>query len=162
MAENNFASQVTLRPATGADRSQILALLPYLADFLIPPTRQAEHLWAGDAEMAEAVLAGKAKSSFIDVATDVDDRIRGLIMVSLREEMLSHEPSAHLEAIVVEPNARGTGLGKRLMKHCEQRVRDLGAKSLTLHVFARNERARALYAAQEFDEELIRAIKWLD
>jgi hypothetical protein len=48
------------------------------------------------------------------------------------------------------------------MKHCEQRVRNLGAKSLTLHVFARNERARVLYAAQEFDEELIRAIKWLD
>jgi len=83
-------------------------------------------------------------------------------MVSLREELLSHEPSAHLEAIVVDPRARGTGLGKRLMEHCEQRVRDLGAQSLTLHVFARNERARALYAIQEFDEELIRAIKWLD
>ena len=162
MAENNFLDHMTLRPATPADKAEVLALLPYLADFSIPPTRKAEHLWAGDAEMAEVVLAGKAKSSFIDVATDVDDRIRGLIMVSLREEMLNHEPSAHLEAIVVEPNARGTGLGKRLMEHCEQRVRDLGAKSLTLHVFARNERARALYAAQEFDEELIRAIKWLD
>jgi ribosomal protein S18 acetylase RimI-like enzyme len=162
MPENNFTSHVTLRPATVADKAQILALLPYLADFSIPPTRQAEHLWAGDAKMAEDVLAGKAKSSFIDVATDLDDRILGLIMVSLREEMLSHEPSAHLEAIVVEPNARGNGLGKRLMEHCERRVRDLGSQSLTLHVFARNERARALYAAQEFDEELIRAIKWLD
>ncbi len=162
MHENNFASQVTLRPATGADRSKILALLPYLADFSIPPKRRAEHLWAGDAEMAEAILAAETPSSFIDVATDLDDHILGLIMVSLREEMLSHEPSAHLEAIVVDPRARGTGLGKRLMEHCERRVRDLGAQSLTLHVFARNERARALYAAQEFDEELIRAIKWLD
>ena len=162
MHENNFASQVTLRPATGADRSKILALLPYLADFSIPSKRRAEHLWGGDAEMVEAILAAETTSSFIDVATDLDDHILGLIMVSLREEMLSHEPSAHLEAIVVDPRARGTGLGKRLMEHCERRVRDLGAQSLTLHVFARNERARALYAAQEFDEELIRAIKWLD
>lgn len=162
MHENNFASQVTLRPATGADRSQILALLPYLADFSIPPKRRAEHLWGGDAEMVEAILAAETTSSFIDVATDLDDHILGLTIVSLREEMLSREPSAHLEAIVVDPRARGTGLGKRLMEHCEQRVRDLGAQSLTLHVFARNERARALYAAQDFDEELIRAIKWLD
>ena len=79
-------------------------------------------------------------------------------MVSKREEMLSHDPSAHLEAIDVDPRALGTGLGKRLMRHCEARVRELGATSLTLHVFQRNARARALYAAEDFDEELIRAI----
>ena len=162
MPENNFASDLTLRPATAADQEQILATLPYLADFSFPPRRQAEHLWAGDAEMAKAILSGDTASSFIDIATDAAGRIQGLIMVTLREEMLSHAPSAHLEAIVVDPQARGNGLGKRLMEHCEQRVQDLGARSLTLHVFARNQRARALYAAQEFDEELIRAIKWLD
>ena len=47
------------------------------------------------------------------------------------------------------------------MQHCEARVRALGASSLTLHVFQRNARARALYAGLDFDEELIRAIKWL-
>ena len=83
-------------------------------------------------------------------------------MVSLREELLSHAPSAHLEAIVVSPDARGRGLGKRLMQHCEQRVRAMGARSLSLHVFSNNKRARALYASETFDEELIRAIKWLD
>ena len=54
-------------------------------------------------------------------------------MVTLREEMLSHAPSAS-QAIVVDPQARGNGLGKRLMEHCEQRVQDLGARSLTLHM----------------------------
>ncbi len=76
--------------------------------------------------------------------------------------MLSHEPSAHLEAIVVAPEYRGLGLGSKLTQHCETRVKALGAKTLTLHVFNRNQRARALYAAHSFDEELIRAIKWLD
>ena len=138
-----------LRPAAADDESQVIALLPYLADFTIPPRRQPEHLWAGDAEMARAILSGQTELSFIDVAADDSGTIAGLIMVSLREEMLSHDPSAHLEAIVVDPRARGTGLGKRLMQHCEARVRDLGATSLTLHVFQRNERARALYAAED-------------
>jgi len=162
MSNHSFAKPITLRPAFEADKAQILALLPYLAEFSIPPRRQAEHLWAGDGSMAETILSNDTASSFIDVAADADNRVLGMIMVSLREEMLSHEPSAHLEAIVVDPRARGVGLGKQLMEHCEQRVRSLGAQSLTLHVFARNERARALYAGQEFDEELIRAIKWLD
>jgi len=112
--------------------------------------------------MARAILAGQTPSSFIDVAADNGGTIAGLMMVSMREEMLSHDPSAHLEALVVDPRARGTGLGKRLMQHCEARVRALGASSLTLHVFQRNARARALYAGEDFDEELIRAIKWLD
>ena len=157
-----FDNAMVLRPAAADDESQILALLPYLADFAIPPKRQPKDLWAGDAEMAQAILSGQIESSFIDVAADNTGTIAGLIMVSMREEMLSHDPSAHLEAIVVHPRARGIGLGKRLMRHCEVRVRELGATSLTLHVFQRNERARALYAAEDFDEELIRAIKWLD
>lgn len=162
MSENKFLPALTFRPATPTDEPSLLALLPYLADFSIPPQRHPQHLWQGDAAMAQAVLSGQADSSFIDVAEDSGNQIIGLIMVSLRAELLSCEPSAHLEAIVVAPQARGLGLGSKLMTHCEQRVRDLGARSLTLHVFARNQRARGLYAAQGFDEELLRAIKWLD
>lgn len=92
MPDNKFASHVTSRPATGTDKAQIMALLPYLAGFSIPPKRQAEHLWAGDVEMAEAILAGETTSSLIDVAADANGRILGLLVVSLREEMLSHEP----------------------------------------------------------------------
>ena len=111
--------------------------------------------------MTRAILSGQAESSFIDVAADDGGAIAGLIMVSLREEMLSHDPGAHLEAIVVDPRARGTGLGKRLMQHCQARVRELGAISLTLRISTQRT-GRALYAAEDFDEELIRAIKWLD
>ena len=162
MSGSAFAPENCIRAAVADDEAAIMILLPYLADFEIPSRRQAEDLWSGDAAMAREILAGKLTSSFIDVATDSDGQVCGFTMVSLREELLSHAPSAHLEAIVVAPHARGTGLGKRLMQHCEQRVAELGASSLTLHVFARNARARALYAAQDFDEELIRAIKWLN
>ena len=154
--------QFTIRDAIRADLPRILPLLPLLADFDIPAKRQAADLWSTDAELAANILSDKALSAFIDVAEDSHGHIAGVIMVSLREELLSHAPSAHLEAIVVSPNARGQGLGKRLMQHCEERVRAMGALSLTLHVFANNRRARSLYESETFDEELIRAIKWLD
>ena len=162
MSATASSPQFTMRNAIRTDLPRILALLPLLADFNIPEKRHADDLWSADAKLAADILSDMAASAFIDVAEDSDGDIAGVIMVSLREELLSHAPSAHLEAIVVSPNARGRGLGKRLMQHCEQRVRLMGALSLTLHVFANNERARALYASETFDEELIRAIKWLD
>jgi ribosomal protein S18 acetylase RimI-like enzyme len=162
MSTPSSHTQFTIRGASKEDESQILTLLPYLADFDIPIRRSSADLWAGDADLAKTILSGNAPSSFIDVAERDGGTVEGLIMVSLREELLSHAPSAHLEAIVVAPNARGTGLGKRLMMHCEGKVRQRGASSLTLHVFSRNARARALYASEGFDEELVRAIKWLD
>lgn len=162
MTEPTFSEPINLRHAEATDQEKILALMPYLADFAIPQKRQQEDLWSGDAERAKEILAGEISEAFLDVAVDSNDQIAGLIMVSMRKELLSHEPSAHLEAIIVNPGARGIGLGRRLMQHCETRVAALGARSLTLHVFARNERARALYAAEQFDEELIRAIKWMD
>ena len=162
MSATSSSPRFSMRNAIRTDLPRILALLPLLADFNIPKNRNADDLWSADARLAEDILSDKAASAFIDVAEDSDGDIAGVIMVSLRKELLSHAPSAHLEAIVVSPNARGRGLGKRLLHHCEQRVRAMGALSLTLHVFANNERARALYASETFDEELIRAIKWLD
>ena len=41
-----------IRPATAADRAAVVALLPQLADFSIPPRRQPEQLWQGDAALA--------------------------------------------------------------------------------------------------------------
>ncbi len=157
-------SQITfsIRGARKEDEPEILALLPYLADFDIPVRRNSADLWSGDAALARDILSDAAPSSFIDIAERDDGAMAGLIIVSLREELLSHGPSAHLEAIVIASHARGLGLGKRLMTHCEDKVRQMGAASLTLHVFERNQRARALYASKGFDEELIRAIKWLD
>lgn len=162
MSATSSSPRFTMRNAIRTDLPRILALLPLLADFNIPKNRNADDLWSADARLAADILSDKAASAFIDVAEDSDGDIAGVIMVSLRKELLSHAPSAHLEAIVVSPNARGRGLGKRLMHHCEQRVRAMGALSLSLHVFTNNKRARALYASETFDEELIRAIKWLD
>lgn len=72
---------------------------------------------------------------------------------------MSHASSAHLEALVVADNAEGQGVGGSLLAAAEEEARQRGALSMSLHVFARNQRARKVYERAGFDGELIRYIK---
>ena len=69
----------------------------------------------------------------------------GLAVIRLREELLSHEPSAHLEVLTVAEGAEGRGIGKALVRAAEEGARDRGALSMSLHVFGVNTRARRVY-----------------
>jgi len=80
-------------------------------------------------------------------------------MYTLRKELLSGEPSAHLEVLAVDGSCRRQGVGRALIEATEVAAKALGAKSLSLHVFANNTRARKLYAATHFNEELLRCYK---
>jgi len=140
----------------------MLALLPQLADFPVPERRNPVDLWHSDAQLLGEVVAGSTVMTFADVIVDTTDRPHGLVLITLREELMSHAPSAHLEAIVVSPEKRGQGLGQKLLQHAENAAARRGARSLSLHVFSNNLRARGLYDKAGYDSELIRAIKWFD
>ncbi|HJZ47013.1 MAG TPA: GNAT family N-acetyltransferase [Roseiflexaceae bacterium] len=149
-----------IRPATAADVDQMLELLPRLAAFDIPEHRSAEDLWRGDAELLRSWGAGQLPQCLVRVAVNDAGSILGVAMAQLREELLSHAPSAHLEVIVVRDDAEGQGIGKALIQEMEQAVREQGALSMTLHVFAANTRARAMYDRLGYSGELIRYIKY--
>jgi len=148
-----------IRPATPADLDQILELFPRLAAFDLPPNRSAEDLWRGDAELLRLWSTGRVPQCLVFVAVDPEQAILGIAMAQLREELLSHAPSAHLEVIVVRDDAEGQGIGKALIQMIEQAVREQGARSISLHVFATNTRARAVYERLGYSGELIRYIK---
>jgi len=149
-----------IRPATAADVDQMLELFPRLAAFDIPEHRSAEDLWRGDAELLRSWGAGQLPQCLVRVAVNDEGGILGVAMAQLREEMLSHAPSAHLEVIVVRDDAEGQGIAKALIQEMEQAVREQGALSMTLHVFATNTRARAVYDRLGYSGELIRYIKY--
>ena len=151
----------TFRPATVDDGPDMLALLPELAGFELPPARQPEHLWHGDAALIEDWLKGSLPEAFGVVAQSAPGAFCGFAFVTLREELLSHAPSAHLEVLVVRPQSRRDGVGAALCRQAHDEARRRGASSMTLHVFANNVRARALYAKLGYEEELIRAIRYL-
>jgi len=57
----------------------------------------------------------------------------------------------YLQAIAVQPNRRGTGVGSRLLEGALDRARSLGAARITLDVDAANGRARSLYERHGFE-----------
>ena len=150
-----------IRDASCDDIPAIQALLPLLASFDVPLRRNPEHLWRGDEEMLLDWGAGKRGDVFVRVAVQ-EEVVAGACIVSLREELLSHEPSAHLEVVVVSQNTQGTGLGRKLMCDAEMQAQSRGAWSMTLHVFGVNKKARGLYDKLGYDPELIRYSKTLD
>ncbi|MEZ4455767.1 MAG: GNAT family N-acetyltransferase [Gemmatimonadales bacterium] len=152
----------TIREGAPADRDAVVALLPRLAAFDLPPNRVPAHLWEGDAELVRRWAAGDEPDCLVHLAVEADGSVAGAAVTRMRPELLSHEPSAHLEALVVREGAEGRGIGGALMAAVEAGVRSRGARTLTLHVFRTNERARALYARLGFDCELLRYLKQLE
>ncbi len=154
-------SHFDIRIPERALREDILALLPRLADFAIPPTRQPEHLWQGDAHLIEDWFADKTDGLHLYCAVDRSGVLAGVALFSQRPELLSDTPSAHLEALAVAKGFEGQGVGSALLATCHTRARELGARSMSLHVFDTNTRAQGLYARHGYETELRRCIKWL-
>jgi len=149
----------TIRTATAADQNATLALLPELSDFDVPGYRNPDHTWQGDAKLLKQFFNEQTPDTHALVYEDAQSDIQGIAIYTMRSELLSGEPSAHLEVLVVSSNARRQGIGKQLIEATEKGAKTLGASSLTLHVFANNTRARSLYQACDFKEELLRCYK---
>ena len=150
-----------IRSAVIEDGEAILALMPRLAAFDVPKSRNPLDLWRSDAAMLQRWLHGDAAECFVHVAVDDAETMLGFTLVSLRPELLSHEPSAHLEAIAVGEGAEGMGVGQALLAAAESEAKAQGAQTITLHVFASNTRARGFYEQSGYDGELLRYIKEL-
>lgn len=150
-----------VRRAAFEDGEAILALMPRLASFDVPKSRNPVDLWRSDAAVLQRWLDGDAAECLVHVAVDDAQKLLGFTLVSLRPELLSHEPSAHLEAIAVGEGAEGMGVGQALLAAAESEAKSHGAQTITLHVFANNTRAREFYERSGYDGELLRYIKEL-
>lgn len=156
---NDVRQTFQVRPARVEDREEMLALFPRLAAFDVPETRIPEHLWLHDAAMLERWATGDQGDCLVHVAVDASATIVGFAMVTLRPELLSKEPSSHLEAIAVAEGLSGKGIGSLLLDAIEKDARLRGAGTMTLHVFATNTRARGFYEGKGYHGELMRYIK---
>jgi len=97
-----------------------------------------------------------------DIAPDISTPdVIGVAAVSLRNDLISGNPSAHLEVLVIDKSAEGKGLGKQLLQLVENHATQSGASNLTLTVFANNKRARKLYEQSGLEAETMRYNKWL-
>ena len=75
--------------------------------------------------------------------TDVavrDGRVIGFVRYGLKPD------GGYVFGLYVHPAQAGQGTGRALLRHAEQRLRERGSDTVSLHVFEANERARRLYA----------------
>ncbi len=150
-----------IRNATAADEQTLVELMPRLADFAVPQNRNPQDLWQGDARLLKKALTGEAPDTHTLVAENESGVAIAIAMYTLKAELISNAASAHLEALAVHPDHARQGIGKQLITACSDAARQQGAVALSLHVFANNSKARALYNNCGFDEEIIRCYKSL-
>ena len=158
---DSVTMEIDTRAATTEDAKAIETLLPRLAAFdPLPPGRERDDLWRPDLNGLRAWAAGDAPCTSVRVATRGEE-IVGAGIVTYGDDRFSGDLNAHLLAIVVAPSVDGNGVGQRLMSELGTEARQHGAATMSLNVFATNERARSLYARLGFHEEMIRAVRTL-
>lgn len=155
-------AQFMTREAVADDLAPIVSLLPRLADYELPPNRTSDMFWSSDAKLTQRWAAGEEPDVFIRVAVNSDDdAIVGVAIVTIKPDHFSGEPNGHLEVLCVAPVADGSGTGKKLLAEAEVEAHARGAQTMSLHVLGNNARARHVYSSVGYDEEMIRAIKFL-
>jgi ribosomal protein S18 acetylase RimI-like enzyme len=102
-----------------------------------------------------ADVAGRATRTTILVAV-VGDRVIGSATLELDgrtdEDAQPLGPDeAHIRMLGVHPDARGAGVGRRLMAACEERARAAGRTRMTLHTTTLMRAARQMYASLGYE-----------
>ena len=105
-----------IRTATISDVETIRALLPRLAAFDLPSRRAPEDLWRSDEKMLMAWQRGEEPNMIAHVAVEETGVVLGVVLVRLGGELLSHEPSAHLEVLVVAEGEEGQNRYRSLFR----------------------------------------------
>lgn len=130
---------MTIRPATPADAPALADLITQLGY----PTDVADV----PARLARLGADGRAAAL---VAID-DGRLVGLATVHVLHLLNHARPLAELSLLVVDEEARGTGIGRSLVQAVEAYARDAGCEKVTVTTHEDRAGARAFYPAVGFE-----------
>ena len=109
-------------------------------------------------DMRFEALVARIAADFIDrfdarreacwIAERSDERIGSIFLVQARDEttQVPIEGTAQLRMLLIEPSARGLGLGKRLVDECTRFARQAGYRKIMLWTNANLLAARGIYA----------------
>jgi GNAT superfamily N-acetyltransferase len=159
MAQSTASFDGRVRPATGADEEFVVSLIPRLVEFGPPPWQDAERMTRVDAEIVGRNLRERTPGTAVFVAEDAAGRAVGFIHLVTRLDYYTGEEHGHVSDLIVAREGEGRGVGAALMWAGEAWARGRGYRLLTLHVYARNERARKVYERLGYTEEFIRCTK---
>lgn len=155
-------SELRIRNARREDLNFIVSLVPRLTEFELPVWREPKAMNRADEEVLRRVLSDDSLEAVIFIAEDGGGNPLGFIHLNVAEDYYTRERHGHISDVVVASEGEGRGAGKALMKAAEDWVRMQGFRWLTLNVFTRNTRAKALYEKLGYGEETIKYLKELN
>ncbi len=137
---------MTIRLARLDDEDWLIRMTRRLADFELPPWRSADEIAQGDRGILRDALRGLTPGAVILVAEEGIPATRlGYVFATTKHDYFTQALHAHIEVLVVDPNAEARGIAGALMAAVETWARDAGYGYVTLNVFDTNRRARGLY-----------------
>jgi GNAT superfamily N-acetyltransferase len=154
-------NELTIRPATEADREFALGLMPRLRAFAPPGLRSTEELDAGELRTMEAAFDRLEEGTVLLIAEHPLDGPLGVAYATTLTDYFTQEAHGHLAILAVAEAGEGRGVGRALMTSIEAWAVGRGYRLLTLNVFEENRRARALYERNGFGVDMLRLIKEL-
>jgi [ribosomal protein S18]-alanine N-acetyltransferase len=127
------ADRTRIRPATAGDAPAMLAM---------------ESLFPSDRMSMRSIRRFIASASARVLVAERDGRVVGNLVLLLRKT----GDTARIYSVVVDPSARGQGIGEALVRAAERAARAAGRRAVTLEVRHDNLAARALYARRGYVE----------
>jgi ribosomal protein S18 acetylase RimI-like enzyme len=124
----------------------------------LPPTRGTA---AGYGSFLGTQLA---QPDVIVLVAEEDGRVAGYAWATVEghDYMTLRGPAGVLQDIVVDPAARGRGIGRRLLEETLAALRSHGAPRVVLSTAERNEPAQRLFASMGFRRTMIEMTRELD
>lgn len=151
-------SAVSVRRARRGDREFVLGTARRLADFDLPEWRSSAEIVAGETRTLEGFFRRPQPGTELLVA-EAAGTPAGFALLETGRDYFDRREHAHLGILAVAREAEGLGVGSALVAAAEEWTRRRGLAKLTLNVFDRNARARALYERRGFVPETLRYVK---
>lgn len=151
---------IAVRPARASDRAFVLEAAERLSAFGPPPWRTSAEIVEGEARTLRAFFDAPDSGTALLVAEENGEAL-GFVYVETVHDYFLGEAHGHIGILAVAASAEGRGAGGALLEAAEAWARRLGYGRLTLNVFERNSRARAVYERRGYRPETMRYVKLL-
>lgn len=153
---------INIRQSTEADIDFVSAHAYRLVEFGPPAWHDQKEMTKADIQHNIDAIRSDDPDIGTFIAIDDNGERCGFIYLTMQPDYYTKEKQAHITDIVVTKEAEGKGVGKLLMQKAEEWAKEKHARWITLHVFAENIHAQAVYEKVGYQKEWIRYLKQVD